>query len=214
MNSGIFLIQPDDSLVQMTECEYDSEDLLQGLRSHQPADRRVPLEPALDAANPDYEVERAVSPAMAQFPNRKRLGFSTPWSEEGILFEASNAGTNGRKLSADDENKDRWDGVLVLQAPTPAMENPRLERKWFVKEALKDPDAYEREILARFVEGVGTAFPSALLQRAVADATAEKETRLVDLREDQDPDRALGQLRRQRNFRLEAGHGSRDAFVE
>jgi hypothetical protein len=126
-----------------------------------------------DAANPDYEVERAVQYAMGQFPFRKKVGISTPWGKEGILWEAHNAGTDGSKLMLD-EKKKKFKNVLVLHAPTPAMQNPLLRKDWFEHELARDPEAYYREILARFVDSIAGMFPEALLRPAVARGTLSR----------------------------------------
>lgn len=120
-----------------------------------------------EAANPDYEVIRAVEYAQIQFPDHKLLGASTPWSKEGILWAAHNAGTNGNKLPSDDEDKARFHQTVVFHAPTPALENPILDRRWFSKTQLKDPDAYIREVRAQFVDAVSGMFPDTLLNDAM-----------------------------------------------
>lgn len=135
-----------------------------------------------ESANPDYEVERAVEKAMAQFPYRKKIVASTPWTKEGIVFDAHTAGTDGAKLQ-NEERKAKFKGTLVLHAPTPALANPLLTRDWFERERAKDPEAYEREILAKFIDAVDGIFPEALLRKAMdgqpttirGDAEADRE---------------------------------------
>jgi hypothetical protein len=127
-----------------------------------------------ESANPDYEVVRSVEPSMGQFEHRKKLTVSTPWSKEGILWDGFNAGTQGEKLS-DPEERKKYKDTVVLHAPTPAMENPLLDRKWFEKQYLKDPDAYVREILARFVDSISGLIPESLLRQAVVDAPKVRE---------------------------------------
>ena len=53
-----------------------------------------------ESANPDYEVERAVEKAQGQFPYAKKVVKSTPWTKEGIVWDAHNAGTEGRNFSS------------------------------------------------------------------------------------------------------------------
>lgn len=118
-----------------------------------------------ESANPDYEVERAVEKAMAQFPHRKKAVGSTPWTKEGIVFDAHNAGTNGEKIQ-NPEKRAKFKGTLVLHAPTPVLQNPLLSHEWFERERAKDPEAYEREILALFVDAKDGIFPEALLKKA------------------------------------------------
>lgn len=127
-----------------------------------------------ESANPDYEVVRAVEPSMGQFEHRKKLTVSTPWSKEGILWDGFQAGTKGVKLG-DPEERKKFSDLLVLHAPTPAMENPLLDRKWFQKVQLKDPDAYVREILAKFVDSISGLIPESLLRQAVVDAPTARE---------------------------------------
>lgn len=117
-------------------------------------------------ANPDYEVERAVDKALGQFPFAKKVVGSTPWNKEGIVWDAINAGTEGKKYQSE-EKKAKFKGTLVLHAPTPALLNPLLTREWFQKEFAKDPEAYAREIKAEFVDAVDGIFPEALLRKAM-----------------------------------------------
>jgi hypothetical protein len=119
-----------------------------------------------EAANPDYEVERAVDKALAQFPYAKKIVGSTPWTKEGIVFDAVNAGTEGVKFQTE-EKKAKFVGTLVLHAPTPALKNPLLAKEWFQKEFAKDPDAYKREIKAEFVDAVDGIFSEAMLRKAM-----------------------------------------------
>jgi len=113
-----------------------------------------------EAANPDYEVERAVSKAQAQFPDRKRIGASTPWSKEGLLYDAHRAGTGGCRLDAEDRHKNRFKNSLVVHSPTPAMEVPLvgMDRRYFQKEYDRDPEGYIREFLAEFVDAISGLF--------------------------------------------------------
>ena len=121
-----------------------------------------------ESANPDYEVERAVSKAQAQFPDRKRVGASTPWSKEGLLYDAHRAGTQGCRLDADDEHKFRFKHALVVHAPTPAMEVPLvgMDRSYFQKEYNRDPEGYNREFLANFVDAVSGLFSEEQVRKA------------------------------------------------
>lgn len=119
---------------------------------------------AKDSAVPDFEIERAVRPAMSQFPFRKMLKTSTPWTKEGLLWDAANTGTHGHllPLSAD---RSAYTKTLVLRAPTAAMMNPRVPRAYLAQEKAKDPIAYKREFLADFADSV-TGFLSPDLLRA------------------------------------------------
>lgn len=126
-----------------------------------------------DSANPDVEVERAISYAQLQFPNAKRIWASTPWTREGVLWKYYNAGTGGSKLPPT-ASKDEFHDSLVLHATTAAMENPRISRKALAREYRSDPDAFERESLARFVDSISGFLSSSLLQKAVELGTSER----------------------------------------
>lgn len=119
------------------------------------------------AANPDFEVERAVEYAMSQFPDSFKFITSTPYTKEGMLWEAENAGTNGSKLP-DPDDRAEYEGVLVVHASTAAMENPRITLKRLTKLQKKDPEAYIRESLARFVDSISGFLNPELLRLAVA----------------------------------------------
>lgn len=121
-----------------------------------------------DAANPDVEVENAIAYAQLQFPNYKRIGISTPWTKEGLLWKYWNAGTEGVKVT----DRSKYEGILVNHAPTAAMENPHVKRKFLAKERQRDPDIFERESLARFVDSISNFLPEALVTRSVIKGVA------------------------------------------
>jgi hypothetical protein len=112
-----------------------------------------------EAADPDYEVQRAVSPSTFQFPHRKMLIISSPYTEVGLLWEYYKAGTDGRKLAKDDLSKPQYKDSLVLRSSTAAMENPTMKgfmRSQMEKEQARDPEGFVREYLARFVKTVSS----------------------------------------------------------
>ncbi len=119
-----------------------------------------------ESANPDYEVERAVDKAQQQFPFRKKVIPSTPWTKQGIVWDAYNAGTKGHKYT-DLEKKKRWATTMVVHAPTPAMQNPLLKKAVFIADLAKDPEAYKRETLALFMDAVDGIFTESILRRAI-----------------------------------------------
>lgn len=116
------------------------------------------------AANPDYEVLNAVRYSMLQFPNAKKLLATTPWVQEGIAYEYSRAGTNGRLLKCEQCAKDevticphelksrkKYRGVLVIRATTAQMENPTISDERLQEIYDEDPDAFPRESRAEFI---------------------------------------------------------------
>jgi hypothetical protein len=140
------------------------------------------------AANPDYEVERAVEYAMSQFPDAFKLVTSTPYTKQGMLWEYNNAGTEGVKLRCDDctssgirlcphraDDRVQHEGVLVVHAPTAAMENPRIDRRRLVRLQRKDPDAFIRESLAQFVDSLSGFLSPDVLRLAIMPKVYEVE---------------------------------------
>ncbi len=119
---------------------------------------------AKDSAVPDFEIERAVRPAMSQFPFRKIIKTSTPWTKEGLLWDAANTGTHGHLLPTG-VDRSAYTKTLVLRAPTAAMMNPRVPRAYLAQERAKDAIAFRREYLAEFADSV-TGFLSPDLLRA------------------------------------------------
>lgn len=117
-----------------------------------------------EAANPDYEVQRAVSYAQLQFSRSKQFLISTPYTEEGLLWDYYRAGTAGYKAALDD--RDEYADCLVLQASTAAMENPRITKKKLQSILADDPEAFIRESLARFVHSISGFLPSDLVFEA------------------------------------------------
>lgn len=117
------------------------------------------------SANPDFEVERAVEYAMAQFPNAFKFITSTPYTKEGMLWDGHEAGTDGCKIT-DLDDRAEHDGVLVVHASTAAMENPRINKKKLVKLQRKDPEAFVRESLAQFVDSISGFLAPEILKLA------------------------------------------------
>lgn len=109
------------------------------------------------SANPDKEVEIAFAYALQQFePWAKQLRMTTPWTKEGLAYEASVAGTEGRLLpkGTDPDEVERWEDHLVVYAPTAAMDipEPLVTRKKLARKKKRDPEAFARESLAKFID--------------------------------------------------------------
>ena len=107
--------------------------------------------------NPDAEVERAVRPAMAQFPNWKLVKASTPWIKAGLLWE---------------DYRDHYgvdlDRHLIWVAPTWIM-NPTIPQKFLDREKMKDPDSFIREYGAEFTDTEGVWLPEASVRACVQE---------------------------------------------
>lgn len=137
----------------------------------------------VDSANPDFEVLRAVRASMAQFPNRKRFIISSPYTEEGILWDYSKAGTLGVNCTNPVEKK-KYGTTLVMQASTAAMENPQLIKAGIMEtleeEQAADPEGYVREYGARFVSAVGGYIPRELVKAATKIGRTELKRKDVE----------------------------------
>lgn len=119
------------------------------------------------SAAPDTEVERAVRPGMTQFyPYAKIVKVSTPWTEQGLLWNSYQMGTHGRHLT-DERKQKNSERVLVLKGPSAVLKNPSLQRGYLAEEQAKDSEAFRREYLAEFSKSVSGFLPTALLRRAV-----------------------------------------------
>ena len=132
------------------------------------------------SANPDFEVERAVEYAMTQFPDAFKFITSTPYTKEGMLWDAEQAGTNGQKLTDPDDRAEHQD-VLVVHASTAAMQNPRITKKKLIKLQKKDPDAFIRESLAQFVDSISGFLTPEMLR--LAQQPIEREPSKIRERE-------------------------------
>jgi hypothetical protein len=102
------------------------------------------------SANPDFEVIRALEYAQMQFPDAKQFRITTPWTKEGVAYLSWKAGTEGRNLPPED--REEYEGELLLYSPTAAMENPRMSRRKLLRLWKRDKEAFERESLARFID--------------------------------------------------------------
>lgn len=127
-----------------------------------------------ESANPDYEVLRAVRPAMIQFPHRKRFAISSAYTREGILYDAVTAGTRGRSTENEKLQK-RFRKSLVVVATTALMANPRVRRVDLQEERDSDEEAFEREFLSRFSDTITGFLNKALIADAITPGVGERE---------------------------------------
>ena len=123
------------------------------------------------SANPDTEVEIAISYAMQQFEHAKQIRITTPWTKEGLAYEARIAGTEGRRLpkDADQDDREKMEGHLVVYAPTAAMgvPVPLVTRKKLARKKKRDPIAFARESLALFIDAQAGFLSHAKVNEAV-----------------------------------------------
>lgn len=128
-----------------------------------------------EAANPDVEVERALSPTMLQFPHGKKLRLSSPYVRHGVFYDYYNAGTEGNKLHSTSVEKPKYADCLMVWATT-AMSGLKLyTRKDLARERAKDPFNFEREYLARFVDSISGFFNAALVDHAFSRGKGQRE---------------------------------------
>lgn len=129
-----------------------------------------------DAANPDFEVERAVEYSQLQFPHWTRVGISTPWVKEGLLWRYRNAGTEGCRLHPT-VSREEYQDILVCFAPTAAIDNPRVTRKALARLQTRDPEAFAREALCEFPDSVSGFLSATLLSASIEAGVGEREPR-------------------------------------
>jgi len=140
-----------------------------------------------NAANPDFEVARAISHAQAQFPFAKTLLGTTPWAEQGIAFKNHKAGTEGRNLRCDIckaikapfcphtlEDREEFEGILSIHASTAVMGalekvlgGADAARKRLVRLRKRDREAFPRESLAQTLKSVSGWLAPANIERAI-----------------------------------------------
>ncbi len=138
------------------------------------------------SANPDFEVVVALEYATQQFPHAKQFRFSTPWTREGILWEAHEAGTEGVKFKCEhcatgavcphmQEEREPFEGHLVVHAPTAAMGNPLLTRRSMQRRRARNREKFERESLAKFTDSQSSFLTWASVDRSIDRRTKTRE---------------------------------------
>lgn len=111
-----------------------------------------------EAAASDQEAYRSLLPALVV--GAQMLVESSPWSEQGLLWELYR--DNWGKSDAD---------ALVAHAPTLLMRDDMVTRSLVEREMRRDPDATRRESGAEFLEAGSGQFFSAASIRASIDET-------------------------------------------
>lgn len=107
--------------------------------------------------NPDYEVLRAIRPAMATHPNARLLKLSTPYGKRGSLWN---------------DFKKRPESVLVWHAKTVEM-NPAITEAMLAREREEDPDMALREYDALFTDAVSAFIDPDVVDAAVVEGREE-----------------------------------------
>lgn len=123
----------------------------------------------VEAANPDYEVERAVRFSQIQFPHYKRIIISSPYIKKGLLYDRF---TKYWQRPHSD--------MLVYYAPTAVVAPAKVDGRPFItrarllQEREEDAEAFERESLARFVDALAGFLSPTLLEEARAHGVQER----------------------------------------
>ena len=108
-----------------------------------------------DSANPDFEIYKAIKPAMATIPDALLISISTPYSRQGLLFE------NFKEYYGKEDAE-----VLVWKAPSLLM-NPTLSEKMISREKAKDLSAGRAEWDGEFREDLEQFLPLEVIERVV-----------------------------------------------
>lgn len=117
-----------------------------------------------ESANPDREIYSQVMSRQAQFPYAFLAGISSPWSKQGLLWEAFQRGTSGDRL--------------VLHTTTAGFDNPLVEPTWLERRRDNDPRTFARECLAEFQDSLSAFLDPAQLDRCTDTGIMEREPRL------------------------------------
>ena len=116
------------------------------------------------SANADVEILTSVRRGMLNFPRRKLLIVSTPYSKAGILYD------HFRRFYGRDDSQD----VLVWRAPTSFMNPSITEERLEEERRVMDPAHFAREYLAEFLDDAAAWLPSELIESAVDLGIAER----------------------------------------
>jgi hypothetical protein len=103
--------------------------------------------------NPAEEILAAIRPALLQFPRGRQLLVSSTWAKSGPVWSAY-----AKRLDRDEP--------LVLKMSSQEG-NPTLKPELLAAERERDPERYEREINAEFVDSAASLLPSDALDLCV-----------------------------------------------
>ena len=117
-----------------------------------------------EGANPDREVIRSVTPAMATFPQRRLIKLTTPYTKLGVIWE------DYEKYWG----KPARGAPLVWVAESQDM-NPAIDLDFLVEEQRRDPEAFEREYKARFSDPTEAFIPGYAIAAATDDGIFERK---------------------------------------
>jgi hypothetical protein len=104
--------------------------------------------------NPAEEILASVRPALLQFPRGRLLLISSPWSKSGPIHTAWA------------QRAEREDPLVMRM--TSQQGNPTLNPELLAAERARDPERYEREINAEFLDAASALLPSDALEACIA----------------------------------------------
>jgi hypothetical protein len=103
--------------------------------------------------NPAEEILAAVRPSLLQFPKGRLLMISSPWSKSGPLYAAY-----VERLESRDP---------LCMKMTTMMGNPTIPVELLELERQRDPEKFEREVMAERVDAISALLPSEPLEHCV-----------------------------------------------
>jgi hypothetical protein len=115
----------------------------------------------IEGANPDHQIYSAVRPGMNTIPDAMLISISTPYSRQGLLYEA-----HKEYFGKED------DEVLVWQAASTVM-NPTLSEKEIEKQRARDPAAAKSEFDGMFREDIEAFLPLDVIEAVVIHGRIE-----------------------------------------
>jgi hypothetical protein len=115
----------------------------------------------VEGANPDREIYTALKPAMITIPDALLVSISTPYSRQGLLYEAYK-----EYFGKEDED------VLIWKASSLLM-NPTLPEKMIIKAREKDLSAARAEWDAEFREDIEAFLPLETIERVIIPGRIE-----------------------------------------
>jgi hypothetical protein len=114
-------------------------------------------------ANPDQEIVRALRPALGKVPGSRLLVASTPFTEEGQLYDV-----HQRHYANDDSRH-----ILVVRAPTTVL-NPSFDAARISIEEQEDPESAASEFGAAWRVAGGTLIRPEVYDSAVDKGVVER----------------------------------------
>ena len=117
------------------------------------------------SSNSDIEIQQSIRRGQIAFPGKKLLKISTPFIKGGVLFDDF-------KNFYGQPQQD----VLVWRASSSLM-NPSLDNGNLEREQRLDPQRFEREYMAEFIDDISAWIPGAWVESAVTKGIEKRAPR-------------------------------------